>query len=63
MDFDNDKKNALTKLDKSTKGSIDEPVIPILNLINSMNDYYTTSSCSGRIMIMEPSEERHVDWL
>jgi len=63
MTFDNDKKNALTKLDKSTKGSIDEPIIPILDLINEMDDYYTTSSCSGRIMIMEPSEERHVDWL
>jgi tRNA wybutosine-synthesizing protein 3 len=63
MDFDNDKKNALTKLDKSTKGSIDKPIIPILDAINSMADYYTTSSCSGRIMIMEPSEERHVDWL
>lgn len=63
MPFDNDKKNTLTKLDKSTKGSIDEPIIPVLDAINSMDDYYTTSSCSGRIMIMEPSKERHVDWL
>ena len=63
MSFENDKKNALTKLDKSTKGSIDEPIIPILDMINSKDDYYTTSSCSGRIMMMEPSQERHVDWL
>lgn len=63
MSFDNEKKNALNKLDKSTKGSIDEPIKHILDKINSLEDYYTTSSCSGRIMIMEPSEERHVDWL
>ena len=63
MGFDNEKKNTLSKLDKSTKGSIDEPILPVLDLINDMEDYYTTSSCSGRIMIFEPSGQRHVDWL
>lgn len=64
MSFENDKKNALTKLDKSKKGYIDEKIKPLLDKINSMNDYYTTSSCSGRIMVYEPNEKKNeVKWL
>ncbi|CAI9087185.1 OLC1v1021196C3 [Oldenlandia corymbosa var. corymbosa] len=37
--------------DKSPKGNIDEPIIPLLNLLNSHPSYFTTSSCSGRISI------------
>ncbi|KAJ1922653.1 hypothetical protein IWQ60_006393, partial [Tieghemiomyces parasiticus] len=47
--------------DKSPKGFIDEPIIPLLDLINRHPDYVTTSSCSGRIAVfadhqLEPSE-------
>ena len=63
MNFDNDKKTALSKIDKSRKGNVDEQIKPILDKINSMDDYYTTSSCSGRVMVYEPSSERHVEWL
>lgn len=35
------------------KGEVDEKIIPIVNKINSISDYYTTSSCSGRIAILE----------
>src|ERR1700722_20071975 len=37
--------------DKSPKGSVDTLALPIINLINDMMDHYTTSSCSGRIVL------------
>jgi tRNA wybutosine-synthesizing protein 3 len=37
--------------DKSPKGSIDDAIRDLIYLINSMQDYRTTSSCSGRISI------------
>jgi len=35
------------------KGEVDEKALPIIEKINSMADFFTTSSCSGRIVIME----------
>lgn len=52
--FDLCKKNALLKLqkcDKSPKGSLDEPIIELVHLINDENNFVTTSSCSGRIAL------------
>ncbi|GMG39335.1 unnamed protein product [Ambrosiozyma monospora] len=37
--------------DASPKGTIDELCIPIIKLINSHKDMFTTSSCSGRISV------------
>lgn len=52
-EFDSFKKATLDKInhDKSSKGSIDKPILPLVNFINSLKDYFTTSSCSGRICI------------
>jgi len=59
MTFDLDKKNTLSKLDKSQKGSIDEKILPLVELLNSKDNYYTTSTCSGRILlIVVPDENR-----
>lgn len=55
--FDKQKKDILNKLDKSKKGEIDQPIKPILDIINSHNDFFTTSSCSGRIIVLEIPEE------
>ncbi len=50
--------------DKSKKGDVDELVKPLINLINSDDNYFTTSSCSGRIMILIPSNvKQDVKWL
>ena len=49
MTFINQKKTFLEKLDRSKKGSIDKKVMSLIKTINSLNDYYTTSSCSGRV--------------
>jgi tRNA wybutosine-synthesizing protein 3 len=56
--FDESKKSMLDKLykpDKSFKGSVDEDAIAIINEINSKKNYYTTSSCSGRISLFYES--------
>jgi len=51
--FVKEKSDFLRKKDKSRKGHIDKDAVKIVNEINSRNDYYTTSSCSGRIVLLE----------
>ena len=55
IDFDVCKRNLLLKLqkelDKSKKGSVDEPIAELVEYINQTKDYCTTSSCSGRFAI------------
>ncbi|KAK7387759.1 hypothetical protein VNO78_22551 [Psophocarpus tetragonolobus] len=38
--------------DKSPKGSLDAPIIPLINILNQNPSYFTTSSCSGRISVL-----------
>jgi tRNA wybutosine-synthesizing protein 3 len=60
-DFDKQKEETLRKLvlcDKSKKGGVDSDILSLVNLINSFDDFYTTSSCSGRIMIIDKAEKR-----
>jgi len=53
-DFLEHKKNALKKLQKAKEENLaDEDIIPILDLINNLDDYYTSSSCYGRIVLLE----------
>lgn len=49
--FANEKKQTLSKVDKSIAASIDEPIREIVNHINELENYFTTSSCSGRIIV------------
>lgn len=56
MSFDDEKSRYLDRLrrpDKSTKGSVDDEIKRIIETINAHPDYYTTSSCSGRILLIE----------
>ncbi len=53
MNFEKEKKDCLSKIDKSKKGSIDKKIKELVDLINSLKDYYTTSSCSGRILLIK----------
>lgn len=66
-DFDVQKKICLDKLykpDKSRKGDVDESIIPLIDHINSLDDYYTTSSCSGRIQLLtEAAAKPAVKWI
>lgn len=57
------KKNFLGKKDKSNKGEIDKKIKPLVDEINKLDNYFTTSSCSGRICILiEPESESKKDF-
>ena len=49
--FDKQKEQSLKGIDHSKKGSFDAPIHDLIVYINSHQDYFTTSSCSGRIHI------------
>jgi len=55
------KENQLKKDDKSLKGNWDKKILNLCNLINKGGDYYTTSSCSGRILVLIDDEEKRDD--
>lgn len=69
MPFELDKKNAMEKihsLDNSRAGKIDGEIRELVSYINSLPDFYTTSSCSGRIMVIgkdESTRKNQVKWL
>lgn len=69
MAFLQQKKDVLDKLyllDKSKKGSVDTYLIPLIDLINKLPNYYTTSSCSGRISLFTQYNTHHKangEWL
>ena len=57
--FASRKKNALSRKDKSNKGTVDKPIKALVDEINRLENYYTTSSCSGRIVLWaEPKSGR-----
>jgi tRNA wybutosine-synthesizing protein 3 len=60
--FKQRKDEVLAKLyhpDKSKKGDVDDLMIPLIDKINNHPHYYTTSSCSGRIMLMSESKTKN----
>ncbi len=56
------KTDMLDKVDKSAKGSFDERVLDICKVINSSDNYYTTSSCSGKAVLIEEREGKFGDY-
>ena len=64
MGFDLDKKNVLGRVDKSKKQSVDEDIVELINNINEKDNYYTTSSCSGRISVWREGDRKdRGEWL
>lgn len=57
--FYHSKKVFLSRLDKSKKGSIDRKIKGLCSRINRLKDYYTTSSCSGRIVIIKIGKRKN----
>ncbi|KAB5535916.1 hypothetical protein PHYPO_G00123410 [Pangasianodon hypophthalmus] len=47
------KKQCLNKLDLSKKGSVDEDINTVVSSLNKSDNYFTTSSCSGRIILID----------
>lgn len=50
------KAHTLSAVDLSPKGSIDTPILPLIELLNSHHLISTTSSCSGRISVFLDGE-------
>lgn len=46
------KHSILNRKDKSNKGSIDKDIVSLISIINKHPDFCTTSSCSGRIVLL-----------
>lgn len=46
------KESILSKKDKSSKGDWDEKILSLCESINKTPNMYTTSSCSGRVVIL-----------
>ncbi|WP_048810964.1 tRNA(Phe) 7-((3-amino-3-carboxypropyl)-4-demethylwyosine(37)-N(4))-methyltransferase Taw3 [Thermococcus gammatolerans] len=52
--FDEQKARAMEGLRRALEeGKVDEDIITLLEKINALENYFTTSSCSGRISVME----------
>ena len=51
--FSSEKARVLSKVDLSRKGSVDEPVAELVGYINSLDQFYMTSSCSGRLAVLQ----------
>ncbi|XP_072525256.1 tRNA wybutosine-synthesizing protein 3 homolog [Salminus brasiliensis] len=51
--FEQWKQQCLNKLDGSRKGSVDGGVAHAVSLLNSSERYFTTSSCSGRVILID----------
>lgn len=61
--FANLKKTNLEKQDKSKIGQIDEAIKEFVDKINASEDYFTTSSCSGRMVLQTGGSKFEVKWL
>jgi tRNA wybutosine-synthesizing protein 3 len=51
----------LSKLDKSSIGKWDKKIKNLCDKINILSDFYTTSSCSGRIILMIEQDKKGKD--
>jgi tRNA wybutosine-synthesizing protein 3 len=56
--FSKRKQDVLSKKDKSSIGLWDKRIKELCDKINKEENYYTTSSCSGRIVIMLDKEKK-----
>ena len=51
------KENALVSLQEAIKNKeVDAGILPVLELINQCDEYYTSSSCAGRVVVLELPE-------
>ncbi|XP_068963527.1 tRNA wybutosine-synthesizing protein 3 homolog isoform X2 [Petaurus breviceps papuanus] len=51
------KTQSLSKADLSRKGSVDEDVVELVRLLNAREQFFTTSSCAGRILLLDGGPE------
>lgn len=58
MDFQKSKTKQLLMKDNSDIGEWDKHILSLCNKINKTEKYYTTSSCSGRIVLIIADEQK-----
>lgn len=52
--FTRSKEEAMKKLERARVAKeVDDKILPILDIINSLDNYYTSSSCAGRILLIQ----------
>jgi|ETNmetMinimDraft_2_1059921.scaffolds.fasta_scaffold71572_2 tRNA wybutosine-synthesizing protein 3 len=56
--FENTKKDILGKRDKSNVGFMDDRIKGLCDAVNSGGNMFTTSSCSGRVVLIKDSEKK-----
>lgn len=61
MKFEQSKKKQLSKIDRSSIGSWDKKIKELCEKINKKKEYYTTSSCAGRIVLIKSVEKKIKD--
>ncbi|XP_006831095.1 PREDICTED: tRNA wybutosine-synthesizing protein 3 homolog isoform X2 [Chrysochloris asiatica] len=52
-EFKRSKAQCLGKADLSRKGSVDDDVVELVQLLNTQDQFFTTSSCAGRILLLD----------
>jgi tRNA wybutosine-synthesizing protein 3 len=55
------KKKQLSREDRSSIGSWDKKIAGLCNKINKKKNYYTTSSCAGRVVLLKYSDTKQED--
>ena len=58
MDFQESKEKQLSMQDNSDIGEWDKHILSLCSKINSKKEYYTTSSCAGRIVLIIADEKK-----
>ena len=58
MDFQEQKNRQLERKDKSNEQKWDSAIRGLCDKINSKKQYYTTSSCSGRIILVKGKDQK-----
>lgn len=56
--FTKRKNDCLKKDDKSSIGSWDKPIVKLCERINKLENYYTLSSCSGRVVLIKDIDKK-----
>lgn len=58
MKFEDMKKKQLSKADKSNIGKWDSKIKILCKKLNKRKEYYTTSSCGGRVVLIKSLDEK-----
>jgi tRNA wybutosine-synthesizing protein 3 len=61
ISFERRKSDCLSKADKSSIGEWDIPIRKLCEKINKKKEYYTLSSCSGRVVLIKNIDKKQPD--